>query len=136
MEYLPTLILLEFTIWDGTIIVIALFVVSSIRSCIKVVKQAETIVIERFGKFDRILIVAHRSDLPELFKTFGNSYEALSKVNLLSFGFGITLGLLLGMVNMLRGGSANTSQRLMRLRAALQFVAILVILGVLWWRSG
>jgi putative transport protein len=47
---------------------------------------------------DRILIVAHRSDLPELFKTFGNSYEALSKVNLLSFGFGITLGLLLGMV--------------------------------------
>ena len=55
MEYLPTSILLEFTIWDGIIIVIALFVVSSIRSCIKVVKQAETIVIERFGKFDRIL---------------------------------------------------------------------------------
>ena len=55
MEYLPTPILLEFTIWDGIIIVIALFVVSSIRSCIKVVKQAETIVIERFGKFDRIL---------------------------------------------------------------------------------
>ena len=55
MEYLPTPILLEFTIWDGIIIVIALFVVSWIRSCIKVVKQAETIVIERFGKFDRIL---------------------------------------------------------------------------------
>ena len=56
MEYLPTPILaFDFTIWDGIIIVIALFVVSSIRSCIKVVKQAETIVIERFGKFDRIL---------------------------------------------------------------------------------
>ncbi len=55
MEYLPTPILLEFTIWDGIIIVIALFVVSSILSCIKVVKQAEQIVIERFGKFDRIL---------------------------------------------------------------------------------
>jgi putative transport protein len=36
---------------------------------------------------DRILIVAHRSDLPELFKTFGNSYEALSKVNLLVLRF-------------------------------------------------
>ena len=53
MEYLPTPILLEFTIWDGLMIVIALFVVSSILSCIKVVKQAESIVIERFGKFDQ-----------------------------------------------------------------------------------
>jgi regulator of protease activity HflC (stomatin/prohibitin superfamily) len=54
MEYPPTPIL-AFDFFDGIIIVIALFVVSSIRSCIKVVKQAETIVIERFGKFDRIL---------------------------------------------------------------------------------
>jgi hypothetical protein len=37
---------------------------------------------------------------------------------------------------MLRGGSAGTSQKLMRLRVILQFVAILVILFVLWWRSG
>ena len=44
--------------------------------------------------------------------------------------------LLLGLWNMLRGGSANTSQRLMRLRVILQFVAILLILGVMWWRSG
>ena len=57
MEYLPNPIILafDFDIWDGIIIVIALFVVSSIVSCIKVVRQAETIVIERFGKFDRIL---------------------------------------------------------------------------------
>jgi len=54
MEYLPNPIL-AFDIWDGIIIVIALFVVSSILSCIKVVKQAEQIVIERFGKFDRVL---------------------------------------------------------------------------------
>lgn len=58
---------------------------------------------------DRILIVAHRSDLGELFKTFGNSYEALSKVNLLSFGFGITLGLLLGMVNITLPGGYSFS---------------------------
>ena len=48
----------------------------------------------------------------------------------------VAVVLLFGLVNMLRGGSANTSQRLMRLRVVLQFVAILVILGVLWWRSG
>ena len=47
---------------------------------------------------DRILLVAHRDDLPAVFRVFGNSYEALSRVNLLSFGFGITLGLLLGMI--------------------------------------
>ena len=48
----------------------------------------------------------------------------------------VAIVLLLGLINMLRGGSANTSQKLMRLRVVLQFIAILVILGVLWWRSG
>ena len=56
---------------------------------------------------DRILLVAHRDDLPEVFRVFGNSYEALSKVNLFSFGLGITLGLLLGMITFaLPGGYA------------------------------
>jgi hypothetical protein len=36
---------------------------------------------------------------------------------------------------MLRGGSANTSQRLMRLRVLLQFIAIIVIMAVVWWRA-
>jgi hypothetical protein len=48
----------------------------------------------------------------------------------------VALVLVLGLINMLRGGSANTSQNLMRLRVVLQFVAILVIIGVLWWRGG
>ncbi|WP_375464721.1 twin transmembrane helix small protein [uncultured Methylobacterium sp.] len=43
--------------------------------------------------------------------------------------------LLIGLANMMRGGDANLSQRLMRLRVLLQFVAILVIMGVAWWRS-
>jgi hypothetical protein len=43
--------------------------------------------------------------------------------------------LLLGLLNMLRGGSANRSQSLMRLRVLLQFVAILIIMGVIWWRA-
>ena len=48
----------------------------------------------------------------------------------------VAIVLLLGLINMLRGGSAGTSQKLMRLRVVLQFIAILVILGVAWWRSG
>ncbi len=40
--------------------------------------------------------------------------------------------LLLGLVNMMRGGSGNTSQKLMRLRVLLQFVAIIVIMLTVW----
>ncbi len=40
--------------------------------------------------------------------------------------------LLLGLVNMMRGGSPNTSQKLMRLRVLLQFVAIVIIMLTLW----
>ena len=47
----------------------------------------------------------------------------------------VAIVLLLGLVNMMRGGSANTSQMLMRWRVGLQFIAILVIMGVLWFRS-
>ncbi len=47
----------------------------------------------------------------------------------------VALVLLLGLVNMLRGGSMNTSQRLMRWRLGLQFAAILIIMGVLWLRG-
>jgi hypothetical protein len=43
--------------------------------------------------------------------------------------------LLLGLANMLRGGSANTSQLLMRWRVGLQFIAILIILAVLYFRG-
>jgi len=40
--------------------------------------------------------------------------------------------LLLGLVNMMRGGSPNRSQKLMRLRVLLQFVAIIVIMATIW----
>ncbi|QFU15349.1 twin transmembrane helix small protein [Microvirga thermotolerans] len=43
--------------------------------------------------------------------------------------------LLLGLVNMLRGGSANRSQQLMRMRVLLQFLAIVIIMGIIWWRA-
>jgi len=47
----------------------------------------------------------------------------------------VAVVLLLGLLNMMRGGSANTSQKLMRLRVLLQFVAIVVIMGVIWIKS-
>jgi Hypoxia induced protein conserved region len=39
-----------------------------------------------------------------------------------------------GLFNMARGGSPNLSQKLMRWRVGLQFVAILIILCVLFFR--
>jgi hypothetical protein len=40
--------------------------------------------------------------------------------------------LVLGLLNMMRGGSPNTSQKLMRMRVLLQFVAIVVIMFTVW----
>jgi heme/copper-type cytochrome/quinol oxidase subunit 4 len=40
--------------------------------------------------------------------------------------------LVLGLFNMMRGGSANKSQTFMRWRVILQFVAIIVLMGALW----
>ena len=47
---------------------------------------------------DRVLLVARREDINDLSDLFGNSYEALSQINLLSFGLGMGLGLLLGKI--------------------------------------
>ncbi len=44
----------------------------------------------------------------------------------------VALVLLLGLVNMMRGGSPNTSQKLMRLRVLFQFVAIVIAMVVVW----
>ena len=45
----------------------------------------------------------------------------------------VALVLVLGLTNMLRGGSPNTSQKLMRLRVVLQLVAIVVIMVTIWF---
>jgi len=47
----------------------------------------------------------------------------------------VAIVLLLGLINMMRGGSPNRSQRLMRLRVLLQFVAIIVIMATIWVMS-
>jgi hypothetical protein len=53
--------------------------------------------------------------------------------SLVPFAIGaVALILLLGLVNMMRGGSPNTSQKLMRLRVLFQFIALIVIMIALW----
>ena len=44
----------------------------------------------------------------------------------------VAVVLLLGLVNMMRGGSPNTSQKLMRWRVLLQFVAIVIAMAAVW----
>ena len=53
--------------------------------------------------------------------------------NLVPIAIGaVAIVLVLCLFNMMRGGSPNTSQRLMRLRVLLQFVAIIVIMAAVW----
>lgn len=48
----------------------------------------------------------------------------------------VAVVLLLGLWNMMRGGSPNTSQRLMRLRVLLQFIAVVIIMATVWAMRG
>jgi hypothetical protein len=48
----------------------------------------------------------------------------------------VAIVLLLGLINMTRGGSPSTSQKLMRMRVLLQFVAIVVIMATIWIMRG
>ena len=45
----------------------------------------------------------------------------------------VAIVLLLGLVNMMRGGSGMTSQKLMRWRVLLQAIAVLIMVGALWF---
>lgn len=55
---------------------------------------------------------------------------------IIALGIGaVAIVLILGLVNMLREGNSNMSQALMRWRVGLQFFVILIIIGVLWFRS-
>jgi uncharacterized membrane protein YesL len=47
----------------------------------------------------------------------------------------VAIVLLLGLYNMMRGGDSNMSQKLMRWRVILQFMAIIVVMAVLYFTS-
>jgi Hypoxia induced protein conserved region len=56
----------------------------------------------------------------------------LSKILLPIAVAAVALVLMMGLVNMMRGGSPNTSQKLMRMRVLLQFVAIVITMLTVW----
>jgi hypothetical protein len=47
----------------------------------------------------------------------------------------VALVLVLGLWNMLRGGSPSRSQTLMRWRVGLQFLAIIIVMAAIWFAS-
>jgi putative transport protein len=47
---------------------------------------------------DRVRVVARRSSMDDISKFFGDSYRALSEVDITSFALGLLLGLLIGLV--------------------------------------
>lgn len=47
---------------------------------------------------DRVRVVARPEHMPAVTTFFGDSYRALSEINLLSFSLGLTIGLLVGMI--------------------------------------
>ncbi len=47
----------------------------------------------------------------------------------------VTVVLIAGLFNMMRGGSANTSQKLMRARVLFQFVAVIVVMTIYYFST-
>jgi hypothetical protein len=47
----------------------------------------------------------------------------------------VAVVLVLGLINMMRGGSPDRSQRLMRLRVLLQFIAVVIMMTALYFSS-
>ncbi len=61
--------------------------------------------------------------------------ETLPKSLVLAALLAVGVVLTIGLLNMARGGSANTSQRLMRWRVGLQFIAIVIMMAAIYLTS-
>ena len=48
----------------------------------------------------------------------------------------VAVVLVIGLANTLRGGSPSLSQRLMRLRVLLQFIALIIVMVTIWVLHG
>lgn len=51
------------------------------------------------------------------------------------FMVAVLIVLIRGLINMVRGGSGNTSNKLMQARVVLQFVALIFIMLALWFAA-
>jgi hypothetical protein len=72
---------------------------------------------------------ASRSESPHPMSTLFNIIAIL-------FMAAVVIVLLRGLLNMLRGGSGNTSNKLMQARVILQFCALVFIVLALWFSRG
>lgn len=61
--------------------------------------------------------------------------EPISKTIILIALFAVGAVLALGLFNLARSGPASTSQKLMRWRVALQFIAIVIIMTAIYFAS-
>ena len=61
----------------------------------------------------------------------GHFFDYLAGAALLA----VAVALAMGLANMLRGGSPNLSQKLMRWRVGLQLAAIIALIGALFLRK-
>ena len=52
------------------------------------------------------------------------------------FMLAVVVVLVRGLINMAKGGSGNTSNKLMQARVALQFLALILIMAALWFSGG
>jgi archaellin len=57
---------------------------------------------------------------------------SLPKTIILAAMIAVAIVLALGLINMAKGGSMSTSQKLMRWRVALQFLAIVIIMTAIY----
>ena len=73
------------------------------RGDIDILANSETVL--ELG--DRVRFVARKQDISKISNLFGDSIDALSRINLLSFGLGMGVGLLLGMITFQLPGGVN-----------------------------
>ncbi len=70
---------------------------------------------------------------PTVFRCYLAPMTSVLSIFLLPIAVGaVAFVLFLGLVNMMRGGSPNLSQKLMRWRVILQFVAIVIAMAAIW----
>ena len=60
-------------------------------------------------------------------------YRLMILMMVFALMIGVAIVLLFGLANMMRGGPGNTSQKLMRARVMLQAIAVIVMVGALWF---
>lgn len=60
--------------------------------------------------------------------------DGMNTLILIAIG-AVTIVLALGLFNMLRAGSPNTSQKLMRARVILQAVAVALMMIAIWYKT-